>query len=91
MTALFTLPARSILKFSITVLASNLRHIVFDVGVAGAVGEVELDQLSGADIVDPGKAETFERMMDRLALRIEHAGLEGDENAGFHERADSLA
>ena len=43
--------------------------------VAGAVGEVELDQLAGADIVDAGKAEPFERMVDRLALRVEHTGL----------------
>ena len=57
---------------------------LLDVRVAGAVGKVELDQLAGADIVDAGKAEPFERMVDRLALRVEHSGLEGDEHARFH-------
>ena len=32
----------------------------------------------------PREAEPFERVMDRLALRVEHAGLEGDEDARFH-------
>ena len=30
-----------------------------DVGVAGAVGEVELDQLAGADVLDAGEAEAL--------------------------------
>ena len=55
-----------------------------DVGVAGAVGKVELDQLAGADVLDAAEAEAFERMVDRLALRVEHAGLQGDEHARFH-------
>ena len=57
-----------------------------DVAVAGAVGEVELDQLSGADVVDAVEAEAFERMVDRAPLGVEHAGLQGDEHAGFHGR-----
>ena len=88
MTALFMLEAsssRSMRKFSITVLASSLRHISSMSRVAGAVGEVELDQFAGADIVDAGKAEPFERVVDGLALRVEDSVLEGDEDARFHE------
>ena len=48
-----------------------------------AVGEVELDQLAGADVVDAGKAEPLEGMMDRLALRIGDSGLQGDENVAL--------
>src|SRR5687767_15017108 len=46
----------------------------FDIGVGGAVGEVEFDQLAGADPGDSAEAEAFEGMVDRLALRVEHAG-----------------
>src|SRR5688572_10316117 len=55
-----------------------------DLVVAGVLGEVELDQLAGADVLDPAEAEAFQRMVDRLALRVEDAGLEGDEHARFH-------
>ena len=68
-----------------TVLASSLRHMSSMSESLGAVGKVELDQLARADVVDAGKAEALERMVDRLALRVEHAGLEGDEDARFHE------
>src|SRR5215210_8669660 len=57
---------------------------LLDVAIAGAVGEVELDQLAGADVIDPAKAEPFERVVDGLALRVEYAGLEGDEDSRFH-------
>ena len=57
---------------------------VFDVGIAGALGQIELDQLAGADIVDPAKPEALQRMMDGFALRIEDPGLQGDEHARFH-------
>ena len=67
-----------------TVLASSLRHISSMSPSLGAVGEVELDQLARADVVDAGKAEPFERVVDRLALRVEDAGLQGDEHARFH-------
>ena len=72
--ALHAISIRSIRKFSITVLASSLRHISSISCIARAVGEVELDQLAGADVVDARKAEAFERMVDRLALRVEDAG-----------------
>ena len=55
-----------------------------DVAVAGAVGQVELDQLAGADILDAVETQAFERVVDRFSLRVEHPGLEGDEDAGFH-------
>ncbi len=37
-----------------------------------------------ADVLDAGEAETRERALDGLALRVEHAVLEGDLDAGFH-------
>jgi hypothetical protein len=63
--------SRSMRKFSITVFASNLRHM-------SSMSE------SLADVVHAGKAEAFERMMDGLALGVEDAGLQGDEDARFH-------
>ena len=85
MTALFMrLSSRSIRKFSMTVLARSLRHMSSISLSLGALGEVELDQLAGADIVDPREAEAFERMVDRLALRIEDPVLQRDEDARFH-------
>src|SRR5947208_1752066 len=60
---------------------------VLDVGIARAIGKVELDQFAGADIVHARKAEPLERVMDGLALRVENAGLEGDEHARFHRFA----
>ena len=71
-------------KFSITVLASSLRHIASISRIGRAVGELELDQLAGADVLDTRKAEPFERMVDGLALRVEDAGFQSDENARFH-------
>ena len=65
-------------------VGEQLAAHLLDVAVAGAVGQVELDQLAGADVIDAGKAEPLERMVDGLALRIEHAGLQGDEDARFH-------
>src|SRR5206468_7217542 len=65
-------------------VGQQLAAHILDLAVAGAVGEVELDQLAGTDIVDARKAEAFERMVDRLALRVEDAVLERDEDARFH-------
>ncbi len=55
-----------------------------DVRIGRAVGELELDQLAGPDVLNARKAEPFERMMDGLALRVEDAGLQSDEDARFH-------
>ena len=52
--------------------------------IGDAVIDLELDQLAGADVLDAGKAQPLERMLDRAALRIEHAGLEADGDADFH-------
>mgnify|MGYP002651756774 CR=1 FL=1 len=54
--------------------------------VGDVVGDIELDQAACADIFDPGEAQAFERMVDRAALRIEHAVLEADVDADFHGR-----
>jgi hypothetical protein len=53
-------------------------------GIAGVVGHVELDQSPGAHIAHPGKAQPFQGMLDRAALRIEHPILETDVDADFH-------
>src|SRR3546814_6636638 len=53
-----------------------------DIVVADAFGQVELDQLSGAHVVDSGETEAFQRVVDRLALRVEDAVLQRDIDAG---------
>src|SRR5205085_1447942 len=55
-----------------------------DILVRDALGEVELDELAGADVVDAREAEAFQRMVDRLALRVEDAVLQRDIDSGFH-------
>ena len=51
----------------------------------GAIaGLLEFDQLAGADRLDAVEAKALQRMVDGAALGVEHAGLEGDEHAGFH-------
>src|SRR5689334_7916775 len=59
---------------------------VLDVGIAGAVGKVELDQLARTHVVHAGKAEPLERVVDRFALGVENPGLESDEDPRFHAR-----
>src|SRR5262245_22769037 len=51
-----------------------------------AVGRVDLDveHLALAHAGHAGDAERLERALDRLALRIEDAGLEGHGNTGLH-------
>src|SRR6185503_8285202 len=56
-----------------------------DIGIARAVGQVQFDELAGANVVHARKAQALQRVMDRLALRVEDAGLESDEDARFHE------
>src|SRR4051794_21726453 len=65
-------------------VGEKLAAHLLDRGVLGAVGEVEFDQLPRADIVDAGKTEALERVVDGLALGVEHTGLQGDEHARFH-------
>jgi hypothetical protein len=59
----------------------------FKVGIGGPIVHVQLDQLSGANVVDARKAEPLERVVNGLSLRVENAGFESDEDAGFHGRA----
>ncbi len=49
-----------------------------------ALGQFEIDDLALAHFADCGEAEPVQRMADGLALRVEHAILQGDENARFH-------
>src|SRR6476646_7688378 len=66
-------------------IGQELAAHVLDGGILRPIGKVELDQLARADVVDAGKAQSLERMVDRLALRVEHSGFEGDEDSRFHE------
>src|SRR5262245_60581514 len=50
--------------------------------------ELDVEYLALAHACDAGNAERFERAFDRLALRVEHARLEGDGDAGFHRGRD---
>src|SRR5436190_23726139 len=44
-------------------VGQQLAAHVLDVRVAGALGEIELDQLAGAHVVHARKAQSFERVM----------------------------
>src|SRR4051794_15201717 len=57
--------------------------------VGVGIGQFEFDQLALADLADAVKAQRQQRIADRLALRIEHAGLEADMHARFHGRFPS--
>src|SRR3977135_1058970 len=46
--------------------------------------DLDVEHLALAYARDAADAERFERALDRLALRIEDAGLEGDGDARFH-------
>src|ERR1700761_282902 len=88
MTALFMVVASCSGAFDAVILDHRVgeqlaAHLV-DLGVAGAIGQVQLDDLADAHVLHAAEAEPGQRMMHGLALRIEHAGLEGDDNAGFH-------
>ena len=74
------------------VRAGKLIELDLDPSVSDedVVVELEFDQLPRTDIVDAGKAEALQRMMDGLALRIEDAVLEGDEDADLHGAAASF-
>ena len=57
---------------------------ILDIEIASAVGKIELDELTGTNVVDARKAEPFESVVDGLALWVEDAGLQGNEDARFH-------
>ena len=53
-------------------------------GPGASIPGVQFDQAPGADIVDAGKAQPFQRVMDRPPLGVEHAVLQADMDADFH-------
>src|SRR5207237_9633658 len=46
--------------------------------------------LAGAHIVDPAEAQSVQRVVDGLALRVEDTRFQSDEDARFHGRCLSL-
>src|SRR5665213_3551756 len=64
-------------------LAAHLVERGAGAGFVG-LGEVEVDDFALAHLADAGKAQTRQRMRDRLALRVEHAGLGHDVDARLH-------
>src|SRR5262249_57311616 len=53
--------------------------------------ELDVEHLALAHAGDAGNTERLERAFYRLALRVEHARLEGDGDAGFHRGSGFLA
>ena len=71
-----------------TVLASSFSHIALDLrpgGLGVGLGEVDLDHLADAHLADAGEAERAERVPHRLALRVEHAGLQRHMHPRLHQ------
>src|SRR4051812_17271111 len=84
-------PAPSILQFDFVffdngVGKQSFAHLLkagaghFHVGSA----QIDIDDLALPHFAHLGKAEAVQRMANGLTLRIEHAALQSDENAGFH-------
>src|SRR5438045_3809154 len=55
------------------------------------IGELEFDQLALTHFAYIGKAKPLQRIADRLALRVEDAGLEADMDARLHRSARRAA
>ena len=69
-------------------LASSFSHISPTSARAApvvAAGELELDHLADPHLADPVEAERAEGVAHRLALRVEHAGLQRDVDARLHQ------
>src|SRR5262245_17178123 len=49
-----------------------------------AAVDLDVEYLALTDARDAGDAERLQRALDRLALRVENAVLEGNRDAGFH-------
>ncbi len=47
-------------------------------------GEVELDGLADADVLDAAPAQAVQRLLDRLALHVEDAGLQDHVDFRLH-------
>src|SRR5690606_16603992 len=63
-------------------LAAHLVEIL----VADTVRDIQLDHPSDANVLHAAEAQPLQRVVNGAALRIEHARLEADEDANFHER-----
>src|SRR3546814_11746693 len=85
--------------WSSDVCSSDLDAVVFDhrvgeqlgahrveIGLAGAVGDVELDEAPRAHVRHAAEPQPLERMMDRLALRVEHPRLARPIDIHFQDR-----
>ncbi len=80
-------PVTSTRKFSITVLASSFSAASFSVASAFAASppvKLDVEHLALPHARDARDAERLQRALDRLPLRIEHAILQRDSDAGFH-------
>src|SRR3546814_12705892 len=58
-----------------------------EIGVGHIVGDLKLDEASRAHVADARKAQSFQRMMDRFALRVEHPRFERHMDLDFHGSA----
>lgn len=54
-------------------------------GGAVGLGELDLDELADADVVDVAQLEAAQRATDRVALGIEDLALERDVDVGLHD------
>ena len=72
-------------KFSITVFASNLRHIAsISASLVPSARSSSINLPARTPLI-PAKPRPFERVVDCLALRVEDAGFQGDEHAPFQD------
>ncbi|CDX17475.1 hypothetical protein MPL3356_240040 [Mesorhizobium plurifarium] len=64
-------------------LVAHGLQVGFGLGLVGS-GELDVEHLALAHLADAVEAQPRERVLDRLALRVEDAVLEGDGDTGFH-------
>src|SRR3546814_7062262 len=50
-----------------------------EIGIGHVVGDLKLEKAAGAHVGDARKAQSLQRMVDRLALRVEHPRFERSE------------
>jgi phosphoribosylformylglycinamidine synthase len=60
-----------------------VRHALGSLGFDG-VGEVRMGKVIELDLADPGETQRAEGVAHRLALGVEHAGLQRHLDARFH-------
>src|SRR5690606_15879250 len=66
-------------------IGEQLRTHGVEIGVADIVGDIELDEAAGAHVAHAAEAQSLQRVMDRLALRVENPWLERHIDLDFHE------